>query len=338
MSESSVYLFYGTETYLIEQRIQKMIQAKIPYEEREMNVITYDLLNTTLDEVIEEVETLPFLSEHKIVIAKNAFLFTGQKVNQKVEHTTATLERLLEQPVDFGTIILLVPADKLDERKKIVKLLKKHGNIEMFNSLAGDSLVDWVHTQVAFNKAKVKKEAAVLLIQTVGRDLQLLSKEIEKMATYIGENGLIDEKVVQEMTVRTTEQNIFSLINKVANIEIDSALTMLYDLLKNKEEPIKIIVLFARQFRLMLYAKELDRKGYSTQQIASQLSEAPYGIKLALQQSKAFSESQLKSIIKQLALMDYEIKTGKKDKVLSLEMFLFFLQSLMKKSSRDSVI
>ncbi|MCY8535577.1 DNA polymerase III subunit delta, partial [Bacillus vallismortis] len=46
-----------------------------------------------------------------------------------------------------------------------------------------------------------------------------------------------------------------------------------------------------------------------------------------------FSEAELRSIIEQLAVMDYEMKTGKKDKQLLLELFL--LQLLKRNEKND---
>lgn len=322
-----IYLFYGTESFLIENKIKNIIHKSIPEDQRDMNVITYDLLNTPIEEIIQDAETLPFLADHKIVIGKNAFLFTGQKVPQKIEHQIDRLEQYLEQPVDFSTLIFWVPVDKLDERRKIVKQMKKFAQVESFSSLSDASLLDWL-TEIAKKEGvEILPEAGQLLIHLVGQDLQLLNQEIIKMATYVGKSGLIDEKVVQELSVRTIEQDIFALIDQVANLQIEVAFQIFYDLLKNKEDPIKMVALLARQFRLILYSKELQRKGYSAQQIASQLGTHPYAIQIALKQSVKFNEQQLQNILIKLAEIDYEIKTGLKDKVLALEMFFFYLKN-----------
>ena len=328
MSKQSIHIFYGTENYLIEEEINKLINKLIPIDERDLNLITYDLNTTPLNIVIEEAETLPFFSKHKLVVAKNATFFTGQKPPKNIEHDIDSLVNFLDNPVEYSTIIFTIQAEKLDERKKIVKKIKKFGNTKAYSLLSGNSLADWIKKTTHENKASITDEAANLLIQIIGSNLQLLSQEISKMAIFVGDKGLIDRNVIENLSVRTIEQNIFTLIEKVANLEIEDAFRIFYDLLKNKEEPIKIVALFSRQFRLMLYSKELHRIGYSAQQIASQLSAHPYSIQMALKQSTKFDEGQLKAIIKNLAEMDFNMKTGKMDKILSLEMFMFRLKSI----------
>jgi len=330
MPEKGIYLLYGTENFLLDQKITQIINQRVPIDEREMNVFTYDLLTTPVEEVIQEVETLPFLSEHKVVIAKNAYFLTGQKIISKVEHQIESLERIMEYPVNFSTLILTVSAEKLDERKKITKNLKLNAVVESFSMLKDKEVIEWVERLTREQGIHLTTEAAQLLTFTVGDDLQILSQEIKKMALYVGNGGHVDKQVVEELTVRTLEQNIFALVEKVANVEIERAIGMLYDLLKNREEPIKIVALFARQFRIMLFAKELSIKGYSNQQIGSRIGAHPYVVQLALQQARGFTEKQLREIMKRLADLDFEMKTGKKEKVLALELFLLSLKGIQR--------
>ncbi len=328
-NDLTINLFYGNETYLMDNEITKIIKMKLHENDRELNVIHFDLMSVSIDDVIREATTPSFLAEHKVIVANNAWFFTGQKPTKSIDQNMDELGELLEKQVDFSTIIFKVNSEKLDERKKIVKKIKKLGRVKAFSTLSGKQLSDWVMDKAKREKVLISDGAVQLLIQTIGQNLQLLSQEIAKMSLYVEENGMINEQVVLELTTRTMEQNIFALIDKMANLAFGEALQMLYDLLKNKEEPIKIVALLARQFRIMLYAKELHRIGYSAKQIATQLGVHPYTIQLSLKQAGRFNEKQLKDILKKIAEMDQDIKTGKMDKVLSLEMFVFYLNKLV---------
>lgn len=285
MEKASVYLLYGTETFLIEERIQQIKNDLIPQEDQDFNAIIYDLLENPLEDVIQEAETLPFLSKHKIVIAKNAILFTGQKSPKGIEYKTEILEQYIENPANYSTIIFWTEQEKLDERKKIVKKMKQYVKVEAFTVLEGTSLMNWVKKTALNHDAQMTNQAAELLVQMVGQNLRLLSREIEKMALYVGKQQVINDKIVEELGIRTIEQDVFSLVEKTANLQIEEALKIFYDLLKNKEEPIKILVLFARQFRIMLYSKQLFEKGYSAKQIAAQLGAHPYSVQIAIKQA-----------------------------------------------------
>ena len=93
-------------------------------------------------------------------------------------------------------------------------------------------------------------------------------------------------------------------------------------MIKMNEEPIKIIVMLANQFRIMYQSKKLTKMGNSVNNIAELLGIHPYRVKLALEKGSKYSENDLISNLYKLATLDEEIKMGKKDKYLALELFL----------------
>ncbi|BBP90859.1 hypothetical protein BsIDN1_44770 [Bacillus safensis] len=76
---------------------------------------------------------------------------------------------------------------------------------------------------------------------------------------------------------------------------------------------------------MILQTKYFAQQGYGQKQIASNLKVHPFRVKLAMDQARLFSEEELKQIVKELSTIDYEMKTGKKDKQLLLELFLLRL-------------
>ncbi len=323
--ERRIYLFYGTESYLIQDEIKKLSNQLIPADDRDLNLINYDLDQIAIEAIIEEAETPPFMSAHKLIVVKGGALFTAQKLAKAVEHNIAELERYLADPVEYSTLIFAVDYEKLDERRRIVKQMRDSAVVREFAPLNDYLLLAWVVKKAELAGAEIGGDAAQLLVQKLGKDLQLLEQEIEKLALYVGSGGEITEAIVAELTVRQLEENIFLLVDAVANLRMEEGFQLLYDLLKNKEEPVKILALMARQFRIILLAKEAARTGYSERDIASLLSIHPYVAKLALQQGRRFGEEQLQRILMKLAELDYEIKSGRIDKVLAVEMFMFYV-------------
>ena len=90
----------------------------------------------------------------------------------------------------------------------------------------------------------------------------------------------------------------------------------------NGEEPIKILVILANQFRIIYQAKELYKKGYSGNDIATQIGIHPYRIKLALEKAVNYDSKTLLNYLSKLADLDYDIKIGNIDASLGLEFFI----------------
>ncbi|WP_314584649.1 DNA polymerase III subunit delta [Paenibacillus terrigena] len=321
-----VYVCYGTEKYRMEEFVQALTNKLIEEEHRDFALSKYDLGEVPIDTVIDEAQTLPFLVPRKVIVVRDPSIFmAGGKESGKIEHRVENLMSYLNSPAEYSVIVFMIQGEKLDERKKVVKAIKDKGAVISFMPLSAEELLKWVEKEAEKNGSQMAPQVADVLVNHAGTHLQTLSAEIRKLSLYVGTGGTIEAQVVKELVVRNTEQNIFALIEEIANLRVDRALSILYDLLKQREEPIKIIALIARQFRIMLQVKELTRQSYSQQQIASQVGLHPYAVKLASEQARKFEPERLAAILSSIAELDYEIKTGRRDKVLGLELFLLRL-------------
>ncbi|WP_456278221.1 DNA polymerase III subunit delta [Bacillus sp. AK128] len=317
-----LYVLYGKETYFIDETIQLLIEHILKDEERDFNLSVYDMEETPIDLAIEDAQTLPFFGDKRVVIVKNALFLTGTKDKVKIDHNLQLLEEYISSPSPTAVFVIVVDSEKLDERKKITKLLKKEA--EVFEATLTDekSLVTWIHSEAKQLKVGITDDAMGMLIQYVRGTVTLLVQELHKMALYVGEEGTITPEVVGLLSSRTVEDNIFELIDCVLSQNISKSLEIYHDLLKLNEEPIKILSLLSGQYRLLYQVKDFSRRGYSQQQIANHLKIHPYRVKLASQKATQFSNEYLLQSINALAEMDYQIKSGQQEKRLALELFI----------------
>ncbi len=326
MQFANIYLLYGNEPFLINETKQKLIEHAISPEEMDFNFSIYDLEETPVETAIEDAETFPFMGERRVVILQNPVFLTAEKTKGKVEHNVKKLEQYISSPAPYTILVIAAPYEKLDERKKITKQIKKQAEVVEAKKLNERELKTWIRERVSLNGVQMDEEAIDLLIALAGTNLMMLTKELDKISLYASETNRIDIAAVEKLTARSLEQNIFSLVDKVVHRKIDQALRIYYDLLKQNEEPIKILAVLANQFRLIYQVKELSRRGYGQQKIASFIKVHPFRVKLAAGQAKYFTDEQLSYIIDLLAQGDYEMKTGKQKKELVIELFLFKLQ------------
>ncbi|MEK3791874.1 DNA polymerase III subunit delta [Paenibacillus sp. FSL R7-0204] len=322
---SPLYLLYGSEKFRMNEFAAMLEEHLIAKEDRDFAVIPFDLSETPVQAVIEEAETVPFMVERKLLLVRDAALFTAGKEKAKLEHNLEMLSEYMQRPAEFSVIVFMVNGDKLDERKKIVKSIKASGTVLAFNPLGAEELLRWVEKGFRERGCSLAPGTAEALIASSGTGLQGLSAEMDKLCLFAGTGGQVDAAAVESLVHRGTEQNIFTLVEDIANLRLDKALNTLYELLKQREEPIKIASLIARQFRIILQVKDLSALSYSQGQIASQLGLHPYAVKLAGEQAHKFGSQRLRQILSILADLDYQMKTGAVDKVLGLEMFMLRL-------------
>ncbi len=320
-----LYLLYGPEPFIIKKTISTLLENALEESEIEFNVTNFDLEETPVHAALEEAETFPFMGERKVVILHNPYFLTAEKVKEKVEHNVQVLLDYLENPSPFSIVVIAAPYEKLDERKKVTKQLKKHATVVEANKLKDQELSKWIEAQAAAHGVKIERGAIQALMETAGQNLLLLANEIEKMALYVWDEKVITVQIVNDLASKSLEQNIFTLIDFIMNRRTGQAIQLLQSLLRQNEEPIKVLALMASQVRIMYVSKGLAKNGYGQQKIASHLKIHPFRVKLALEKARYFQEKELMAFLNNIAEADYKMKTGQMDKTLLLE--LVILQS-----------
>ncbi|WP_066367914.1 DNA polymerase III subunit delta [Neobacillus fumarioli] len=320
-----IYLVYGTEAFLINETKDLLLKSALTEEEMDLNYSVYDLEETPVELALEDAETFPFFGERKVVLLHNPVFLTAEKSKEKAAHNVERLEAYLKEPAPYTVLVIMAPYEKLDERKKITKELKRNAEIVEAKKLNEQELKNWIKQRAKQFSVEIEPEAIELLLMLVGTNMFMLSSEIEKLSLYAANKKQINTAIVEKLAARTLEQNIFTLIDKVVQKKPDEALRIYYDLLKQNEEPIKILALISAQFRLIYQTKELSRRGYGQQQIAGFLKTHPFRVKLALGQASRFKDEELVQLIDLLADADYKVKTGGMNKSLVMEMLLFQL-------------
>lgn len=309
-----VYVLYGTVEYLIKKQVDTILKE---YHIDQVSISKYNLTNELLKDIINDAESISLFDEKKAVIVENAYIFTGSINKKNPEQDTTLLEKYLENSNPNTILIFIVNNEKLDERKKITKLVKKLGNVKEFNN------VDIIQTvKSLWEGYQIKEDVIRFLIERVGDNISILSNEIEKIKLYKNDEQTITKEDIQNLTTKSLEVNNFKLIDAIISKNKVLAIELYEERLKLNEEPIAIIIALANQIRIMYQVKELYLMGHTEHDIASTLNIHPYRVKLASQNARKYDSNTLLQYLEDLANLDIAIKTGQVDKELGLELFI----------------
>ncbi len=306
------YVLYGTEEFLLKREIQKII-SKNKIEQYDINY--YNLEEDDLKSILEDASTISLFSNQRIIIIENSYIFTGAS---KKTQDTKYLENYLKEKNHNNIIIFTVISDKLDSRKKIVTLASELGTVmkldtnNHLNSIVKD----------LFGNYQINNSEIDLLIERVGDNLSLLDQEIEKIKVYKNDDLEITKEDILNLTTKAIDTNIFHLIDNIISNRKQQAMESYLEMIKLGEEPIKIIVMLANQFRLMLQTKLLKKQGVSIYEMMSILGQKKFPLEKAIEKGRNISEESLFDFLKQLSDLDMNIKTGKIDKNIGLEIFI----------------
>lgn len=312
----NVCLIYGDEEYLIRIELSNIIDTSKVLND---NIIYYNLDEDNVSSAIEEACTVSMFDSNKVIICENCSFLTGEN-KKEINHDIDSLIKYINNPFDDVYLIFVVRNSKLDERKKIVKELKKCSKVIECKKKESHDLNNYVYEYIKGSGYNIQMSDVRTIIDKVKYDLANIINECDKLINYKGEDKNITKEDVELVIRNNIDDNIFSLTNAILSKDISKSIKIYKDLLLIGEEPIKLIVMISNQFRLILQVKLMVKNGYKEREMASILSEHPYRVKLAL--SSNYLESELVNNIKKLAKLDLDIKTGIIDKNFGFEIFL----------------
>lgn len=310
-----IYLFYGIEDYLIQKEIDSIKQKN---NIEEISISRYDLTNTNIEKIIEDCEMNSMFTDKKVIIVNNSYIFTGQSKKGQIEQNLEALEKYLNNPNIDTLLIFISDSEKLDERKKIVKLIKQKGIVKEFNTTTNINNI----VKSFFNDYKISDSSITKLINRVGNNLPLLEEEAEKLKLYKDDIKEINDEDILKITNKNVDLDIFKLIDNIIMKNKKVATETYNEMIKYGEEPIKILIMIASQIRLMYQTKLLYKKGYTEKDSASLLGIHPYRVKLATEKGRKYTESDLLMYLDNLADLDSKIKQSNVDKKMAIELFI----------------
>lgn len=327
---ASCYLILGTEKFLQDQ-VRAEIVKKIKLEgEDDLNFLSFDMENASLEEVVAEAETLPFFGDQRLVFVENPYFLTGEKVNNGIEQNTDLLTAYLKEPLESTVLVFFAPYEKLDERKKVTKQLKKTATIINVQQLNEKEVRQYLMNTLENSSIKMERNAIDLFLRLTDLDLSKMMRELQKLILYGQNQQQITVREVEQLVPKTLEHNIFDMTQYILKGKTEQALRLYEDLVMQGEETIKINAILLSQLRLFLQAKFLVKIGYQQANIAETLKIHPYRVKLAMQEVRKFDEQLLVQLFDQLVEMDYQIKTGQIEKELSFQLFVLRTGQLLR--------
>lgn len=306
-----MYLIYGSSFRLIEEEILKIVK-------NETNIVTMDMGNVSLEDVLVEANYVSLFDEKKVLIVKNAFLFTSAKTS---EEETEVFLNYMEQP-NAKTTIIFTSYEKIDARKKVTKKFGEKYKIISIGNLKPNDLVSKVRDFVFSKKYKISTDAIQYIVNACGSNYDLIYNELNKLFLYYVEPQTIQMEDVKAIVSKSLEDNHFRFVEAVVGKDLKKAVTILEDLYVLKVEPITLLMLLAREYRIMYSAMTLRGMGYPIQSISKHLGLQDWQVEKSLRASSSYYQNDIGNYLKSLAQLDYEIKSGKTDRFMALKTFL----------------
>lgn len=318
----SVHIILGEDRYLIESTIQQLCQ-QVGLQRDDFGVEKYSLLEYRLQDVLQDAQTTSLFAQTKVILALDAYFLTSKRMKQTFEgeHNLQVLDQYLQHPNPLTQLVFIVPNEKFDERKKIVKLLKQKAIIHLAQPFNDKQLMQWLDTQLQGRMMQFDAMSKQELLRRCDFQLEMLANELEKYQLYGKSTGYQLEDV-ELLTPDNLQSDIFQFIDALLLKKFFLAQQQLGKYLDEGEDVFGVIALVSGQLKLILQAKALQDAGLSPQSIASRLNIHPYRVKLALEKVRKHNPQLIIQTISALLQLDYQIKQGNIDKNIGFDLLI----------------
>ena len=304
------YLVYGEEAYLRNQNRDKLVKA-LAGDSASMNFSRYEGDSLNPGEIIDMAETMPFLSDKRVILVENSGFFKSG---------CAELAEYLKNPSE--TTFFIFAEKEVDKRKDIYKTVSKIGFEICCDEQDERMLSSWIASKVKSEGKIISPRALSFLIDRVGTDMSNISTELEKLICYCLDRNEITEEDIEAVCANWLTNRIFAMTDAIVEKNQKRAIDLYYDLLALKEPPAKILALITRQFNLMLQVKEMNENHRDNGSIASAVKLAPFLVNKYIGWARGYSRAELQEALELCAANDEAVKTGKLDYVISVVMVI----------------
>lgn len=301
---SPLYIFEGQEDFLIEFCLGELKKALIEPWSEMMNFKSFTEL-PPFSEAQDFMETLPVMSERKLLIFRKCGLFSGNIKNK------AQWEALFASVPSFCCVVIWEGSSEKGKKASTVqKSAQKGGAVTVEFPLRTEAnLKTWV-TKIAAAKGKsIDPKCALYLINSLDRRMRPIKTELEKIISF-SKSPQITREDIDSVIVKPAMENVFGLIDAIFDGRREICYNLLYALRSLKQEPVGVLSLLSGQLISIYKAKLLLLEGKSHSQTASLLG-GGYGAEKSTRKAEKIKVENIQTLISLCWECDKNIKQGK---------------------------
>jgi DNA polymerase-3 subunit delta len=177
--------------------------------------------------------------------------------------------------------------------------------------LRRNELPDWIRQRAAARKVKLDAGAIADLAEFVGDELRQLDQELIKLADYAPHRTVTREDV-RRLVPATRAASVFEMADALGMGDGATAGKLMRHALDiDGEQPLRLLGMIARQYRLLIQAKALQAQGTKPLEMARTLNVADWTVPKLLNQASRHTFAALERGMTRILAADEAIKTGK---------------------------
>lgn len=325
------YVLCGSDEQLIKEGVSSIVNKVIDKNFMELNYIKFDGNSVeSFDTIVNACQTLPFMSEKKVVlIYRAAFIQDEKSGNGKLSSDSAFNEILNyvdKIPEHCVLIIYDVFKSKRDKPGKRINKLDKKVSVVKADKMKGLQLENKVKNFFEIrNKDIGKIELKIFCDLMEENNLSSIENEVEKLCCYVYDRDITREDI-KSLFLKSSDDDIFDLVNPISHKKVKEALEVMNELIYRGEKIPYILNMIERQFNLLFRVKLGIQCGKNKQEIIKELGKfnvrSEYAVDMLIKQSKKFTLRQIQHALELCINTEQKMKSSSLNEKTELELLI----------------
>jgi DNA polymerase-3 subunit delta len=290
--------------------------------------------------IIEMAQSYPFMAEKRVILVENSkafssdnsslaecilnlpettyIIFTELDVQKKKgrskkkddddseAETQSKTETAEEDTTESST-------EKSSKKKiRLFDAVKEVGHIAEIKEQPKPAIENWIVKYCNEAGKRISRAALDTLLARTGLDMMRINNEMDKIIAYKGDEQDIKAEDVIALVSEDPKEQVFKLVDGMADRKVDQAMHYYIDMLELKISPQNILRLIERQMRILYQVKDLRSKGFGTNAIAEKVKDIKnsYFINKYVSQASKFSMQEINDCLEDCVDLNLKSRTG----------------------------
>lgn len=297
-----VHVLVGAERFLLDRAVEHLREAVIGDGPAGFADDVFQGQGLAARTVLSAARTLPMMAAARFVLVRDADAMDNAEREALIPY--------LADPVDTTCLVLV--AEKISGTTRFAKAAKKHGVWADAAPLRANAIPAFARGEAKRRGHTLGPGAAEALADAIGTELAALDDALERLSLYVGDRDEIRLDDVEACVARVRVDSIWALVDSVALKDTGRALRAAESLLADREHPLRILALVARQLRMVGRMRDALSRGLRGPEAAKAAGAPPFKARDLQRAARAFDEASLAAAFSALADADLALKGSRR--------------------------
>lgn len=296
-----IYYLMGEESFYIDKISDYIAENVLTPEERDFNMTVMYGTDVTGKDVMEVARRYPMMSEHQVVIVKEAQKLKGLE----------PLEKYVEKPLASTILVFCHKYGVADRRKKVYSEMAKVGVVFESKKLRDRDLIPFIGKYLQARGASIDPKSEQIIADSIGPDLNRLTSELDKVLIALpADDKRVTPEVVERQIGVSKDFNTFELRDAIVNRNVYKAnqIANYFDINPKAGSFYQILPLLFNYFQNLIIAFYCPQRG-SQEAVAKWLDlKSPWAAKDYMTGMRNYSGMKVMQIISKIREIDAKSK------------------------------